>query len=101
MTPAEQARAKEICESKIYYGPEAKDNAVEARTLLPKAIAEIERLRKMIQEFQEGVQNFKCPACHSLAGPFYSVNLMDTINCLEKENANLRASLSRVYGRIK
>lgn len=46
-----------------------------------------DELAKQIEDYKNGVQNFKCPACDALAGPLVPINLMTEYNQL-LEQAN-------------
>lgn len=40
----------------------------------------IYHLSREIEEFKYGIQNFRCPSCKNISGPFYPVNLMTELN---------------------
>ncbi len=51
-----------------------------------KDVSEVhELLRTEVEQFKTGIQNFVCPNCKKLAGPFYPVNLITIMEDLKSD----------------
>lgn len=79
--------AKEIMSRQTtwYEGKELRPIEVLAQTVI--------EMDAEIKNFKDGIQNFRCPHCKEIAGPFYPVNL---VHELKQQSEALREAYSHI-----
>lgn len=60
-----------------------------------------DRLEEEVKKFMAGVNNFRCPSCKAIAGPYYPINLCSELDNLGEENKRLREEYEARIGKFR